>query len=245
MKKIILVLCFMMLANVSGFGGVRFGGVEPCGLNAQLNTPHPNFWHSWINPLAPKFCPLPQRARGLFSNFGLGNPAFAGEIDYKQIYLNLPVPSFSYVHGVDPGQYYDNKDAAYSIYPLFRLSSPIYFKSVTIMPGYYDLTPVVYKGSNYLLFKEASAVKYTIPVYQKELVPEDFYDTHLPKQKYTNTQRISLAFHRFLGKHFKCSQRKPPVKSYLEVTDLDNNFVSVVVYYGNYRYYTLFRTIAF
>lgn len=175
----------------------------------------------------------------------LGRMSLADEIDYKRIYLDMPVPAFSYVHGVDPGQYYDNKDAAYSIYPLFRLSSPIYFKSVTIMPGYYDLTPVLYKGSNYLLFKEAGAVRYTIPVYKKELVPEDFYDTHLPKQKYTNTQRMSLAFHRYLGKHFKSSQRKPPVKTYLEVTDLDNNFVSVVVYYGNYRYYTVFRTIAF
>lgn len=205
--------------------GVMSGGFGGCGFHSGGGLPH--------------------GLKGFASGgFDFGNPVFAGEIDYKQIYLNLQVPSFSYVHGVDPGQYYDNKDAAYSIYPLFRLSSPIYFKSVTIMPGYYDLTPVVYKGSNYLLFKEAGAVKYTIPVYQKELVPEDFYDTHLPKQKYTNTQRISLAFSRYLGKHFKSSQRKPPVKSYLEVTDLDNNFVSVVVYYGNYRYYTIFRTIA-
>lgn len=174
-----------------------------------------------------------------------GSVCFAGETDYKQIYLNLQVPTFSYVHGVDPGQYYDNKDAAYSIYPLFRLSSPIYFKTITIVPGYYDLTPVEYKHNNYLLFKDAGVVRYIIPVYNKELVPEDFYDTHLPKQKYTRTQRMSLAFNRFLGKHFKSSQRKPPVKSYLEVTDLDNKFVSIVVYYGNYKYSTLFRAVAF
>lgn len=230
MKKVFLLLILIMLGCFapSGFGGSGFGRSGGAGgslfdLNGKLGN--------------GKFSTVAE-------SFGLGGVCFAGEIDYKQIYLNLQVPSFSYVHGVDPGQYYDNKDAAYSIYPLFRLSSPIYFKSVTIMPGYYDLTPVVYKGSNYLLFKEAGAVKYTIPVYQKELVPEDFYDTHLPKQKYTNTQRMSLAFSRYLGKHFKSSQRKPPVKTYLEVTDLDNNFVSVVVYYGNYRYYTLFRTIA-
>lgn len=181
----------------------------------------------------------------LLGSVGLSSVCFGAEIDYKQIYTDMPVPTFSYIHGIDPGQYYDNKDAAYSIYPLFRLSSPIYFKTITIMPGYYDLTPVLYKDNNYLLFKEAGVVKYIIPIYKKEMVPEDFYATHLPKPKYTRTQRISLAFSRFLGKHFKSSQRKPPVQSYLEVTDLDNNFVSIIVYFGAYRYYTLFRTVAF
>jgi hypothetical protein len=174
----------------------------------------------------------------------LGNISFSEEVDYKGIYMDMPVPNFSYVHGIDPGQYYDNKDAAYSVYPLFRLSSPLYFKTITIVPGYYDLTPVLYKDNNYLLFKEAGVVRYTIPVYKKEMVPEDFYATHLPKPKYTQTQKMSLAFSRYLGKHFKSSQRKPLVQSYLEVTDLDNKFVSIVVYFGSYRYYTLFRTVA-
>ena len=173
----------------------------------------------------------------------LGNISFCEEIDYRQIYMDMQVPTFSYIHGIDPGQYYDNENAAYSVYPLFRLSSPLYFKTVTIMPGYYDLTPVTHKGNDYLLFKDCGLIKYTIPVYKKEMVPEDFYETHLPKPKLTRTQRMSLAFNRYLGKHFKNSQRKPPVQSYLEVTDLDNKFVSIVVYFGPYRYYTLFRTV--
>jgi hypothetical protein len=173
----------------------------------------------------------------------IGNISFCEEIDYKQIYMDMQVPTFSYIHGIDPGQYYDNKDAAYSVYPLFRLSSPLYFKTITIMPGYYDLTPVLYKNNNYLLFKDSGVVKYIVPVYKKEIVPEDFYATHLPQPRYTRTQKMSLAFSRYLGKHFKSSQRKPPVKSYLEVTDLDNKFVSIVVYFGDYRYYTLFRTV--
>lgn len=173
----------------------------------------------------------------------LGNISFCEEIDYRQIYMDMQVPKFSYVHGIDPGQYYDNKDAAYSIYPLLRLNSPLYFKTVTIMPGYYDLTPVAHKGSNYLLFKDSGIVKYTIPIYKKELVPEGFYESHIPKPKYTRTQRMSLAFSRFIGKHFKNSGRKPPVQSYLEVFDLDNKFVSIVVYFGPYRYYALFRTV--
>lgn len=175
----------------------------------------------------------------LGSNISLGS-----EPDYRQIYSGLQVPAFSYIHGIDPGQYYDNKDAAYSVYPLFRLSSPLYFKTVTILPGYYDLTPVTHKGSQYILFKDNGTVKYTIPVYKKEPVPGDFYETHLPKPKLTMGQKLSVGFGSFLGKHFKCSQRKLPVKAYLELTELDNKFVSIVVYYGDYRYYTIFRTVA-
>lgn len=174
----------------------------------------------------------------------LGNISFCSEPDYRQIYLDMQVPAFSYIHGIDPGQYYDNKDSAYSVYPLLRLNSPLYFKTIMIPPGYYDLTPVAYKGGQYLLFKDSGVVKYTVPVYKKELVPEGFYDAHLPKPKLTRTQRMSLAFNRFLGKHFKRSQRKALVKTYLEVNDLDNNFVSIIIYFGNYRYYALFRTVA-
>lgn len=168
--------------------------------------------------------------------------AFAYEEDYRQIYMDLEVPSFSYIHGIDPGQYFDNKNAAYSIYPLFRLSSPLYFKTVTIMPGYYALTPREYKGKYYLLFKDNGAVKYTIPIYKKEIVPEDFYETHIPKPKLKWNQKLAVKFYGFVG-HFKKSQRKPAVKTYLEINDLDNKFISIVVYYGNYRYYTIFRTV--
>lgn len=168
--------------------------------------------------------------------------SFAYEEDYKQIYLDMEVPNYSYIHGIDPGQYFDNKNAAYSIYPLFRLSSPLYFKTVTIMPGYYALTPREYKGKPYLLFKDNGVVKYTIPVYKKEIVPEGFYETHIPKPKLKWNQTMAKNFYHFVGR-FKKSQRKPAVKTYLEVNDLDNKFISVVVYYGNYRYYTLLRTV--
>lgn len=171
------------------------------------------------------------------------NISFCSEPDYRQIYFDLQIPTFSYIHGVDPGQYYDNKNATYSIYPLFRLSSPLYFKTITIPPGYYALTPVTHKGDPYILFKDNGLVKYTIPVYKKELVPEGFYESHIPKRKLTWGQQLSEGFGNFLGKHIKSSQRKPPIKSYIEATDLDNKFVSIIIYYGDYRYYTLFRTI--
>ncbi len=171
------------------------------------------------------------------------NVSFGSELDYRQIYMNLQVPTFSYMHSIDPGQYYDNKNAAYSVYPLFRLCSPLYFKTVTIVPGYYHLTPKNHKGQEYLLFKDNGVVKYTIPVYKKELVPEGFYKTHLPKPKLNFWQKTKEGFYKFIGKHIKSAKRKPSVETYLEVNDLDNNFISIVVYYGDYRYYTIFRTV--
>lgn len=175
----------------------------------------------------------------LFSSY----PAFCYEVDYVQIYTDLQVPNFSYMHGIDPGQFYDNRYAAYSVYPLFRLSTPLYFKTVTIMPGYYALTPREYKGQPYLFFKDNGLIKYIIPVYKKEIVPEGFYEAHLSKPKLTTWQRMRETGYGFLGKYFKSSQKKPAIKTYLEVVELDNSFVSIIVYYGNYRYYTIFRTV--
>ncbi|MEI8128350.1 MAG: hypothetical protein WCG95_01910 [bacterium] len=179
----------------------------------------------------------------LFLIISGANASFCSESDYRQIYLDLQVPTFSYVHGIDPGQYYDNKNASYSTYPLFRLSSPLYFKTITIMSGYYALTPVTYKGESYLLFKDCGVVKYTVPVYKKEFVPEGFYESHLPKPRLNFKQQMTENFYGFLGKHVKNAQRKPAVKTYLEVNDLDNQLVSIIVYYGPYRYYTIFRTV--
>lgn len=171
------------------------------------------------------------------------NISFAEEMDYAKIYSELEAPTFSYLHGMDPGQYYDNKTSTWSPYPLFRLSSPLYFKNVTIPPGYYLLTPTTYKGDPYILFKEVGLVKYIIPVYKKEFVPEGFYEAHIPAPKLSFAQKVSKNLYGYVGKHFKSAKRTPPPQSYLEVTDLDNKFISIIIYYGPYRYYTIMRTI--
>lgn len=171
------------------------------------------------------------------------NPCFCFETDYARIYMDLEVPTFSYVHGIDPGQYYDNKDAAYSTYPLFRLCSPLYFKTVTIVPGYYALTPREHNGKDYLLFKDCGLVKYTIPVYKKELVPQGFYESHIPQPKISFGQKVRANIYKFIGNHVGSAQRKPPAKTYLEINDIDNHFVSLVIYFDAYRYYTIFRTV--
>ena len=179
----------------------------------------------------------------MFLFFAVNTNLLAKELNYRQIYMDLPVPNFAYMHGIDPGQYYDNQYATYSVYPLFRLSSPLYFKTVTILPGYYDLTPRKHKGDYYMFFKQNGAIRYIVPVFKRELVPQGFYEAHLPKPKLTWTQRISKNWYSFVGKHFKSAKRKPPVKTYLEIDDIDNKFVIITVYYDDYRYYSIFRTV--
>lgn len=162
--------------------------------------------------------------------------------DYSKIYNDLEPADFSYLHDIDPDQYYDMKDTAWSTYPLLRLNSAIYFKNSTIEPGYYLLTPREHGGKWFMLFKQNGKVVHIIPVYDRDYTPEMFYDEHIPKPKLTKAQKIHMGTLGFIGK-FKSSKRKEPTKSYLEVNDLDNYFVSVIIYYGNHKYSTLFRTI--
>ena len=86
-----------------------------------------------------------------------------------------------------------------SLYPLFRLMSPLYFKNVTVEPGYYLLTPREHKGNWYILFKEGGKVKYIIPVYDKKIVPMNFYKENLPQVKMTPTQSIHVKLLDFVG----------------------------------------------
>ena len=172
---------------------------------------------------------------------------FAGiayaETDYEQIFRELEPADFSYVHNIDPGEMYDVKDTSWSPYPLFRLTAPLFFKNTMIEPGYYLLTPREHKGNWYILFKEQGKVSYIIPVSNREIVPMGFYDENLPKIKLTPIQKFQLKFHDFVGEHVKSSQRKPAPQTFLEATDLEDNFISLIVYWGNHRYYMIFRTI--
>ena len=163
--------------------------------------------------------------------------------NYTQIYSDLEPADFSYLHNIDPDQYYDMKDSSWSVYPLLRLNSPIYFKNSTIEPGYYLLTPREHNGKWYMLFKQNGSVVHIIPVYDRDYTPEKFYDTHIPKPKLTTSQKIHMGLLDFIGKAAKSSKRKPPIKTFLEVNDLENYFISIVIYYGNHKYSTIFRTI--
>lgn len=162
--------------------------------------------------------------------------------NYPEIYNSLEPAKHSYLHGIDPDQYYDMKDASWSPYPLLRLNSPIYFKEQTIEPGYYLLTPREHKDKWYMLFKQNGKVEHIIPVYERDITPELFYEKHLPKPKLTPSQKVHMGVLDFLG-NFKSTKRKTPIQSYMEINDLENYFVSIVIYYGNHKYSTIFRTI--
>ena len=162
--------------------------------------------------------------------------------NYSQIYNSLEPADFSYLHNIDPDQYYDMKDTTWSTYPLLRLNSPIFFKNSVIEPGYYLLTPREHKGKWYMLFKQNGVVVHIIPVYERGYTPEKFYDEHIPKPKLKPAQKIHMKVLEGVGK-VKSSKRKEPIKSFLEVNDLDNYFISIVIYYGGHKYSTLFRTI--
>ncbi len=115
----------------------------------------------------------------------IADDEYTEDIDIEQMYRDMPVPEFKYVHNIDPGEYQDTMYSTWSPYPLFRLTAPLFFKSITIEPGYYLLTPREHKDNWYILFKQAGKVKYIIPCYKKEIVPYDFYKNNLPQVKMT------------------------------------------------------------
>lgn len=173
----------------------------------------------------------------------LGASAIAKDVDYEQVYRDLAVPTHKYVHGIDPGEYYDTKDAAWSPYPLLRLTAPLFFKTITIEPGYYLLTPRKHEDNWYMLFKDSGKIKYIVPIYDRDLTPEFFYDENLPQPKMTWSQKVHIKTLDWVGRTFPSSKRKPAPQTYLEMFDLDNNFLSMVVYWGAHRYYMIFRTV--
>ena len=120
----------------------------------------------------------------------IADDEYTEDIDIQQMYRDMPVPEFKYVHNIDPGEYQDTMYSTWSPYPLFRLSTQLFFKTIAIEPGYYLLTPREHNGAWYILFKENGKVKYIIPCYKKEMVPLDFYKNNLPQIKLTRPQLI-------------------------------------------------------
>ncbi len=173
----------------------------------------------------------------------INNFVLAANTDIEQIYRDTPVPTIKYIHDIDPGENFDTHSSTWSPYPLFRLTTPLYFKTIAIQPGYYLLTPREQDGKLYMLFKEAGKVKYIVPIYDKQIVPINFYDENLPKANLKPSARWQLKWLNFVGNTFKSSKRKPEAQNYLEVTDLENNFISLVLYWGDYKYYVVLRTI--
>lgn len=247
MKKFLLILLLSLLVPAITFADDRGYVGTPPGFYDDIDPNAPD--DDEITPNYRKESDIREDEDVPYHTFSDENNTNLGSSEsvkptknYSEIYNNLEPANFSYLHNIDPDQYYDTKDAAWSVYPLLRLNSAIYFKNQTIEPGYYLLTPREHKGKWYILFKQNGVVMHIIPVYDRDYTPEKFYDQHIPKPKLTKSQKIHMGILKTVGK-VKSSKRKEPVKSYLEVNDLENYFVSLVIYYGGHKYSTIFRTI--
>ena len=71
--------------------------------------------------------------------------------NYEKIYSQLQEPDFDYIFGIDPHQTDEYTVYMRSPYPLFRSGVNLIFKSKTIPPGYYLLTPREKNGKTYIL----------------------------------------------------------------------------------------------
>ncbi len=168
------------------------------------------------------------------------NPSY-GE-DFQKIYDGLETADFEFVFGIDPYQAEEYTQYMFSPYPLLRIGVNFIFKDIVIPPGYYLLTPRKYNGKTYLLFKEQGKVKYMIPVYNIDIVPEHFYEKYNPKPKTTKWQKFKTGVSNTVGTMFPTkTQRKPVPESYLEINDIDGDFFQVILYYGDHKYYTVFK----
>lgn len=161
--------------------------------------------------------------------------------DYEEIYENLVEADFDYIFGLDPYQADDYTKYMYSPYPLFRSGVNLVFKSKTIPPGYYLLTPRERDGKTWVLFKENGKISYVIPVYKEDVVLETFYEDKFPHPKLNTWQKLSKKTMGLIGtKWGHKNQRTPIPEAYVEFDDR-GVFWDMILYYGNKKYYLLFK----
>ncbi len=165
--------------------------------------------------------------------------------DYEQLYNEAEVPKIKLMHDLDPYQNEDYFNYAWSPYPLFRTASTLYFKDITIPPGYYLLAAREIRGKDYVFFKESGKVKYIIPVIDTQTVLEDFYKRRMPEPQLTKTQKAKKKIGNFFTNLFSNSKKQTPPSSFIEAKKLDGNFYEIIYYYGNKKYTMYFRTSSF
>ena len=175
-----------------------------------------------------------------FLGVGFCAPVQKGE-DFEAIYDRLESADFEYIFSLDPYQPEDYQKYIVSPYPLLRTGVEFVFKDTKIPPGYYLLTPREKYGVQYVLFKQNGKVQYIIPTYKKELVDPGFYKMHVPAPEKTKTQKMADFGNKLVGKMAKQSKATPPPQAYIDVNQIGNEFWQVILYYGNDKYYMIFR----
>ena len=175
--------------------------------------------------------------------FADGNIVRPDNTNWEDIYESQEAAYFEYIFGLDPYQNEEYTKYMYSPYPLLRLGETIQFKTTTIKPGYYLLTPREKNGKTWVLFKENGRVVYTIPVYKEDTVPESFWEEKLPHPKLNAYEKLKKGKTNLIGKTFgKKNQRTPIPKAYIEFDD-KGDFWNMILYYGDKKYYLIFKKV--
>ena len=126
------------------------------------------------------------------------------------------------------------------VYSLTHTPYHFYYQDIIESPKFYGETPVY---STEDLIKESGKVKYIIPVVKKELVPVDFYHNNLPTPKYTKWQSFCKNFREKFYTVFRNSSKKaPPPKSYVVTENIEGDMYLIVLYYGETKYYMVFKS---
>lgn len=180
----------------------------------------------------------------IFTILLLAQSAFAAK-NYEKMYNETEVPQIKLMHDLDPYQDEDYFNYAWSPYPLFRTATTLYFKDITIPPGYYLLAARNIKNKDYIFFKANGKVKYIIPVAETELVLEESYKGKIPEKKLNKAQKTKKKITHFLDNLFENTKKIDPPTSFIQAQQLDNNFIEIIYYFGNQKYTMYFRTTSF
>ncbi len=169
--------------------------------------------------------------------FGLSGFA---DSDYDSLYDNAETFKSKLYNNIDPYQDEDIIRYAWSPYPLFRTSADLFFKDITIPPGYYLLTPRNLGGKDYILFKQNGKVAYIIPAVKKEATPLNFYEPNTPQIKKTAWQKFASGVRKKFYDTAKDSGRSTPPKSLVNV-EVEIKYIILTLYYGDDKYTALFK----
>lgn len=166
------------------------------------------------------------------------------DTDWEELYNTSKPFESKLMHGIDPFQDEDNIKYSYTPYPLMRISTYLYYKSFTIDPGYYQLTPRKMNDKYYVFFKTNGKVKFIIPVVKRDVVSSAFYKKYMPDPKLTLGQSTAKNWKNFWGKVFKDSGKQPPPASFVELVSLDTFYI-LKLYYKEHCYYTVYKRIPY
>lgn len=173
--------------------------------------------------------------------FADGNIVRPDMSNWEKIYNQQEPADFDYIFGLDPYQNEEYTKYMYSPYPLLRLGVTIVFKNSVIQPGYYLLTPREKNGKTWILFKDNGKVLYTIPVYKEDNVAESFWEDKIPHPNLNAYEKLRKNTMNFIGKKFGSKNQRTPIpNAYIEFDD-KGDFWNMVLYYGNKKYYTIFK----